>query len=343
MNLNIKISSFFLISAILFSLFINCSDNPVSTENFEELPTVPFPNNFRNLSWSPDGSKISFISSPGRIHMLDLESQNLVFLAQGSEFDRPVEWSPDGTKIAFTSEKGSFDNDISVININDLNLKHLTTSTAFEYDPEWSPDGSQIVYLRTPHVSVMNSDGTNQRNITKGGLANRLWPTWSSDGTKIAYISDIDGNNMQVYIINVDGSGNNRLTDDFNWVFDPTFSPDGKKILYSSETGISVIEIDGTNHINLFEGGIFSNNGLNWSPDGSKILFSSSISGNPDVYIVNNDGTGLQNLTIDSDNFDFGAVWSPDGTKIAFLSNSNGTVLYMMNSDGSNLTQISGN
>jgi Tol biopolymer transport system component len=89
---------------------------------------------------------------------------------------------------------------------------------------------------------VMGADGSNKRRLTENGATN--WaPSWHPDGRRLVFSSNMDdwhadlgkfGHNFELYLINLDGSGLERLT--FNDVFDsfPMFSPDGRKLVFAS-------------------------------------------------------------------------------------------------------------
>jgi len=163
---------------------------------------------------------------------------------------------------------------------------------------------------------------------------------------KIAFNSDRDGN-REIYVMNADGTGQTRLTNNSADDYGPSWSPDGTKITFQSNRDgnyeIYVMNADGTNLICL------TNNSAqdrepSWSPDGTKIVFHSDRTGNGEIFVMNADGTGQTNLTNHSADDTFSS-WSPDGTKIAFASNrvpSGPTPhgVWVMNADGTNPVQL---
>jgi hypothetical protein len=144
-------------------------------------------------------------------------------------------------------------------------------------------------------------------------------PTWSPDGTRIAFRSQRDGND-EIYIMNSDGTCQTDLTNDPAGDWSPSWSPDGKRIAFAhffdgnSYTDIAVIQVDGTALQRLTEaGGEYPA----WSPDGSRIAFASARDGNYEIYVMNADGTDQTNLTKDPA-YDMSPAWSADGTAILF-------------------------
>ncbi len=139
------------------------------------------------------------------------------------------------------------------------------------------PNPSTCTLSCNSEIYVMNADGSGQTRLTNNPAADS-GPTWSPDGSKIAFSSDRDGNS-DIYVMNADGSGQTRLTD----------NPAGDA-------------------------------GPIWSPDGSRIAFTSNRDGNGEIYVMNADGSGQTRLT----NIEFGSAadptWSPDGTRIAVTS-----------------------
>jgi TolB protein len=160
---------------------------------------------------------------------------------------------------------------------------------------------------------------------------------------KIAFTSNRDGK-FQIYVMNADGSGQTRLTNNGASDDSPSWSPDGSKIAFTSNRDgnnkIYVMNADGSGQTRLTNNSTSDDN-PSWSPDGTKIAFSRGGYFSA-VYIMNADGSGQTRLT-DNSAADMPPKWSPDGTKIAFVSNrEGGGRVYVMNADGSGQVKISG-
>jgi Tol biopolymer transport system component len=139
---------------------------------------------------------------------------------------------------------------------------------------------------------------SNKVKVTTDPL-NDMHPSWSPDGTKIAFESERDGNS-EIYVINIDGSNVRRLTDDPGSDTYPVWSPDGEKIAFVSDRNgnpeIYVINSNGSNQVNITNNSASDTNPA-WSPDGKKIAFSSDRDGNSEIYVMNADGSNQVNFT----------------------------------------------
>jgi Tol biopolymer transport system component len=185
---------------------------------------------------------------------------------------------------------------------------------------------SEITFVLQNEIYVIDVSSGNLRNLTNNGLVIDYLPRWSSDGNRIVFRSDRDGNH-EIYIMDSCGNNVHRLT--INELTDsiPNWSPDGTKIVFESgadHRDIFVVDIDGSDLDNL------TNNDANdydprWSPDGNQIAFVSDRDGDDEIYVMDKNGQNTRQLT-NNEQRDLNPAWSPDGTQIVFLSSisSNG-------------------
>ena len=130
-----------------------------------------------------------------------------------------------------------------------------------------------------------------------------------------------------------------RLTNDSDWDWKPSWSPDGRHIAFqSSRNGnyeIYVMDSDGSNPHRLTDHPA-ADWFPSWSPDGRHIAYVSERDGKSKIYVIGSDGSDPRNLTNDSDRHYYPS-WSPDGRHIAFVTmRNNKAAIYAMDSDGSN-------
>lgn len=183
--------------------------------------------------------------------------------------------------------------------------------------PNWTPDGTKIIVSVVAFswdIFVFNIESNNANNLTNDS-ANNWHHNLSSDGSKIAFSSNRDGN-YEIYTMNIDGTGRQRLTDNTFDDFFPVWSPDGSRIAYRMGAQNYVMNTDGTNSQRITNVPRFVNWApMIWSPDGTNILFieAEKIEGcsQCDIWLVNVDGTNSQNLTADNLGIDSSPAWSP--------------------------------
>lgn len=216
--------------------------------------------------------------------------------------------SPDGMTIYFSSrESGNFE--IYSMDVNGNNLTKLTNGIGALYAPELSPNGDWIVF--TNHgkgLWLMRPDGRNPRALT---TRDDIDPTWSPDGSMIAFASSRAGA-RQLFVMNADGSNVQQVTSLTDMGGRNTWSPDGAKLAFYrgsfGDRNIYVINIDGTGLVKLTNGG--DNLAPSWSPDGQWIAFTSFRDGNNEIYIMRPDGTDVRRLT-NSPISDWQPRWGP--------------------------------
>jgi TolB protein len=222
--------------------------------------------NHRALLLSPNcssnGTKIVFNSD--KVWDQDLYVLNLVpsvketRLTRGFRLDQSAEWSPDGSKLAYSSN-----GDIFVANASGKGAVNITGTRAIEVSPTWSPNGRQLAFVSdrsgSPQVYVMNSDGTNVRKISTGSY--NTDPSWSPNTSinRIAYVR-VEGGEANIFTVNPDGSDEERLTWSSGRNENPSWSPDGHYIAFSSSRSgakdIYIMYLNGQNQLQLTRGGV---------------------------------------------------------------------------------------
>ncbi len=205
---------------------------------------------------------------PYSIFKADADGSNLQRLTDNPQYDAEPIISSDGKKIVFGSQReGDFD--VYIMDADGANVKRLTKTTGYDGGPWFSPDGKQIVwrawYPQTEKEKAQWQDNMNNNYIIATPLD--LW------------IMDSKGDNKK------------RLTNNgaTNWA--PSWHPDGKRI-------------------------IFSSNMDDWHED------LKAFGHNFELYLIQSDGSGLVRITYNNV-FDSFPMFSPDGKKLAFGSNRN--------------------
>ena len=199
---------------------------------------------------SPGGGWIAFqnrIDGNLEICLMRSDGTEVRNVTNNSARDTMPAWSPDGGRIVFTSNRdGNYDlTQLYVMNADGTNQHRIYYSDAMSQRPTWSPDGRQIVFANDkedsrsgnfeifaiePETALAEKRLTFRRRFD-------VSPIFSPDGTRIAYVSNADGNS-EIYLMGSDGSGTVRLTRNAAEDIDPSWSADGKRIVFcSNRTG----------------------------------------------------------------------------------------------------------
>jgi Tol biopolymer transport system component len=260
--------------------------------------------------------------------------------------------------IAFQSNRDG-NNEVYVMNPDGSDQTRLTMESRNDGRPDVSPNGKQIVFISNRIITetnptgdfeifVMNSDGSDVRQLTSNG-AEDSWPRWSPNGRWIAFHSNVDGN-FEIYVIRPDGKDLTRVTEYAGLDQYPEWSPNGNQLAIRRDTDLYLIDLDGSNPIQLTAGTTGFNQMASWSPDGKQLAFLSNRLGYGSVFVTDADGNNQINLTPKPDDVPASAwgsrapAWSRNGQYIYFTGRRPVTSvnenIFVMNADGSGVTQL---
>jgi Tol biopolymer transport system component len=241
---------------------------------------------------------------------------------------------------------------IYIINADGTNLRYLTIGI----DPAISPDRQWVAFTRWDPQSyglfLIKTDGTGEHQLYSQRFMKA--PAWSPDGTRIAVtyqsanslVEQIQRNGKwKIAVVRVaDGYFSELPSHDLS--YSPTWSPDGQKIAYASDRGISLTWENATAAItrdpNTYALSTLGTNDRSpaWSPDGKRIAFQYKKNDRSEIYLMSSDGSGRTPLTNSGKSLrtsNVSPAWSVDGTQVAYLSNAGGPWdIWVIGSDGSN-------
>jgi Tol biopolymer transport system component len=231
--------------------------NPDGSEPQDLTPGAP---SEERPNVSADGQHVvfqSFRDEGWNIFSMNADGSNQVDLtntnfASEEVIDFEPTWSPDGSKVVFMhQDMKTGEQDLWSVNANSTGPVNLTNSPGInETSPEFSPDGSKIVYVSSGpelvgspaynnDIWVMNANGTGQTPLTETAQPiQNVAPTWSPDGSKIAYsvLEAPSAGEDGLHVMNANGTAQTQLLNESSPI--PTYilswSPDGTQIAYKS-------------------------------------------------------------------------------------------------------------
>jgi Tol biopolymer transport system component len=266
---------------------------------------------------SPDGTRLAFVRGRivGRLtttrmslYLASVDRKDVRRLARcdgcGDALAGRLAWSPDSRWIAFSrANRHGHGQSIWVIAAAGGRAHRLCASCS-GFDPTWSPNGSLIAFAGAPPgnwgpLYTVRADGSELRMIVTKNAAD---PEWAPDSRRIAFdtlsgiaVIGANGSDRQTLLVGKPATG----------PAEPAWSPNGRKLVYFQTPGhpsrfraeIWTMDADGSDKKRLYRSRccVGSWGRPTWSPDGRKIVFSADAAGG--TFVINNDGTGLQRVS----------------------------------------------
>ena len=262
----------------------------------------------RTPRWSPDRSKIAWISEGNKTELMlyDVGSEAVTSLVSDVDADQPPIWAPGSDRIAYLSDEDG-ELDIYMVALESGQKTRLTFNPERELVGDWSPDGEWLVFTERGKEGLFlrNPNGVNRIELTAGPDTD---PVWSPKGDRIAFLRDADGA-RDIYVL--------RPTRSDNWADD------------TDEVAVSRHEHDEF--------------AVAWSSDGRRLAFVVRFDDQSEIFSVLADGSQRRQLTQNTED-DLMPVWSAGDDRIAFVSYAYGDaeILYM-NADGTGQMRLTVN
>jgi TolB protein len=203
-------------------------------------------------SWSPDGKSLAYVSfekERPEIFIQHLATARRTKVSGFAGLNSAPSWSPDGKFLALVLSKDGSP-DIYTMNTASKRLKRLTRERSIETEPVWTPDGRSIIFTSdrsgSPQLYEIRVEGGKAKRLTFEGRYNAA-ASLSPDGR---YIAMVHGDSGRYKIAQLDRqTGNFIVLTDSSLDESPSFSPNGKMLLYASSLGnngfLFAVSIDG--------------------------------------------------------------------------------------------------
>lgn len=289
-------------------------------------------------TWSPDGRQLAFVSDrtgTTQVHTMNIDGANIQQMTDESEGITAPVWSPDGQQLAFVVASST----IVIRALESDEISRLTDLPPDIANLSWSPDGRYLAFSASDPTDEANRD-IFIRSLDADAILMNLtnqqgsddFPDWSPDSSRLAFQSDRDGN-MDVFVMNADGTLQTPLTTDTSFDGEPTWSQDGQQLAFVSmrdgNRDLYVINDAGAEVESLALHPAADTQPA-WQPlppqpQSEQLVFASNdVGALRDIFMTNTTGIGITELTSDLSVDDMTPNWSPDGQQLVFASSRDG-------------------
>ncbi|MDQ3548408.1 MAG: hypothetical protein M3439_06260 [Chloroflexota bacterium] len=237
--------------------------------------------------------------------------------------------SPDGRTVAAV-QGAQNSQPIVVVDLATGAVSPVSVPAGAYSSPAWSPSGDRFAFTGVDYsrftgngayadlVYIANADGTDARLLSEDAPDGASAPTWSFDGTRLAYIQQ-----PGVWVADADGTNRREVTEGMQSAFWPSWSPVDDWIAFTGYereySAVYLVNAAGSEQVKLSPDGVLGTNPA-WSPDGSWIAFTAYDLNDEDteLHLIRPDGS--DHRAIDLSKSASQLNWSPDGQWIAFTT-----------------------
>lgn len=263
-----------------------------------------------SLDWTADGKALVF-ADQGYLWRQEVDGDTAVQLTESAGYDFQPDVSPDGTRVVFVRESPEA-LELRLLDLATGIVTPLTDEGAVNVDPRWSPDGSRIAWVSTRdngrfqvHVADVGAGPLQPQRlrIERRSRVPRYYyseydheisPTWSPDGAELIFLTNPETAHGSGGLWRAALAGGGAMKpvriEETSWRTRPDWSPDGRRVIYSSYVGrqwhqLWITTAGGGEPFPLTYGE-YDVGGARWSPDGTRVAYLASESGANRIRIL---------------------------------------------------------